>query len=100
MPKIVTYSDESPAYLQMPDGNEYYSPEADKHQQQGGTWLRRGAVVSWVKDSNYVDVGVAALDNSKERTAQGVFVTMDRRALNRLIRALRDARDGAFGKDA
>lgn len=99
MPRINTYSEESPAFLRMPDGNEYYSPEADNYMQQGGLWLRRATIVRWVK-GGHLELGVASIDNSKEQVVDGTFVTLDRQASNRIIGALREGRNGAFGKDA
>lgn len=105
MPKVITYSENEKAFLKMQDGNEYSegSEEALEwgraDQGQGGKWLRRAVDVRWVK-GGHLEIGVAALDPSREMPVEGVFITLDREASNRIIRALRDGRDGAFGKDA
>jgi len=99
MPKINTYSEENPAFLRMPDGNEYYPPESDKYQQQGGVWLRRNVSVSWVKEK-YLELGVSSKDISTDWVSEGTFITLDRVSANRIIRALQEGRNGAFGKDA
>lgn len=105
MPKKITYSDDSPEFLKYPDGNEV------PHQEDSGTypaegfekakWRRRGVHVGWMKDKQYVEIGVAQFDSSREMPAQeGVFMMLDRPAVNRLIRVLQEARNSSFGKDA
>lgn len=100
MPKEITYTD-APAYLAMPDGSEYSegSAEAEAAANSGGKWQRRGVHVGWVKD-RHVEVGVAQFDPSRERASEGVFLSLDRAGINRLIRSLRKARDAAYGSDA
>lgn len=97
MPKEITYSD-TPAYLKMPDGNEH--PEGHEPKDtDGGKYFRRGVHVGWAKD-RHVEIGVAQFDPSRETPSDGVFTTLDRDGINRLIRSLRKARDAAFGADA
>ena len=100
MPKEITYTD-APAFLAMPDGNEFPegSPEADRAVNHGGKWRRRGAHVGWVKGRS-VEIGVASFDPSREMPNDGVFMSLDRDGINRLIRTLRKARDAAYGSDA
>lgn len=99
MPKELIYGDEP--YLKMPDGNEYaeYSVEAGEHKDQGGKWMQRGVHVGWTR-GRFVEVGAAAFDPSRQMPNDGVFMTLDRDGINRLIRALRKARDQAYGADA
>lgn len=104
MPKLITYSGESPAYLLMPDGNEFPegSIEANAVQNnpdEGAKWRRRGVHVGWTKTRS-VEIGVASFDPSREMPSEGVFMQLDRSACNDLIQALRKARDSAFGRDA
>lgn len=99
MAKVMTFSDESPAFLRMPDGNEYYADEAVKHEGQEGKWLRRGVSISWVKDG-HLEIGMGTFDTSKEQPVEGTWITLDRTSANRLIRVLRNGRDAAFGQDA
>jgi hypothetical protein len=109
MPKLITYSGESPAYLRDKDGNEYNenSRELEEYLRTDSTdnphaedkWRRRGVHVGWVKQK-YVEIGVASFDPSREMPADGLFMPLDREAINNLIHALRRARDSAFGKDA
>jgi hypothetical protein len=100
MPREITYG-EQPAFLAMADGNEYPagSVEAKKFEGTGaGKYRRRGVEVSWV-NGGVVEVGVAAFDPAKERPNGGVFTTLDRDGINKMIRTLRIARDAAYGKD-
>lgn len=102
MPKVITYSD-APAFLQMPDGNEYSegSEEANnirKQEEQGAKWRRRGVQVGWVKGRS-VELGVALFDPSREQPSDGIFISLDRDGIQRLIRSLRDGRDAVYGKD-
>lgn len=99
MPKEITYSNES-SFLKMPNGDEI--PEGDVESERDypdGKWRRRGIHVGWLKDRN-VEIGAASFDPSREMPADGVFMSLDRDGINRLIRSLRKARDAAFGKDA
>lgn len=100
MPKINVYSDRDLPFLRMPDGQEYYPPESDQYQQQGGQWLVRAAIVGWQKNS-HLELGVVSINNAdSEKRYDGIFMNLDRKASNDLIRALQTGRNGAFGKDA
>lgn len=65
------------------------------------------AEVSWKADS-HVQVATVNLESPFEFTGEnadagkfeGWYVTLDREGINRMIRALRKARDAAFGSDA
>ena len=98
MPKEITYSD-SPAFLAMPDGNEYAENSREAEKADGGKGRRRGVHVGWVK-GRYVEIGIASFDPSRELANDGVFTSLDLEGLNRLIRSLRKARDQAYGSDA
>lgn len=102
MPKEITYSTADDAFVRTPDGNEYRagsdeSKEAEKV--EGAKYFQRGVHVGWMKERQ-VELGVASFDISREMPSDGVFVTLDRYAINRLIRSLRKARDAAYGSDA
>lgn len=74
--------------------------------------------VGWTKDRDHVEISVVNGDPNKglaqfdkdlnqwvtldsiDRYHNGWFAQMDRNGINRLIRALRKARDEAYGKDA
>lgn len=104
MPKLMIYSNESPTYLLMPDGNEYNenSVEANALRNDpdaGAKWMRRAIKLGWVK-GGYAEIGMAAFDPSREMAVDGIFMTYDRAGLNDLINGLRKMRDSAFGKDA
>ena len=64
------------------------------------------AEVGWCRHKydgmSHVQVGVLAGGDVDENTGQrpGFFVSLDRDGINRMIRALRRARDAAFGADA
>lgn len=66
-----------------------------------GPIYQRGIKVGWSK-GRFVEIGLAEFEISTELTpgSRGIFATFDRDGLNRLIRALRQARDDAYGKDA
>lgn len=49
-------------------------------------------VVGWSKEGEHVQIATIAPDSE--------FMQLDRDGLNRLIRLLRKARDGAYGADA
>ena len=62
------------------------------------------AIVTWSRESSNVQV---ATTNWSMRTSghpldpkPGWYVTLDRASINKMIRALRKARDQAFGSDA
>jgi hypothetical protein len=58
------------------------------------------ASVGWNKETGHVQL--ATIRNGSEGSfdpKDGLYMDMDRRSINELIRLLRRARDGAFGKD-
>lgn len=68
-------------------------------------WGKAG--VAYDVEENDGNVSVVLLDTADEGLADGdneehtrVWTALDRTAVNRLIRTLRRARDGAFGADA
>lgn len=100
MPKEITYTND-PAFL-LVGQNEYSegSDEANKYIGTGeGKWLQRGIHIGWVKGKS-VEIGAASFDPSHERPSDGVFMSLDRDGINRLIKSLRKARDQAYGADA
>lgn len=61
-----------------------------------------GLRIGWSKEHGHVQVASVAEDGLKlEETPEGNgwFVTMDRAGINAAIKALRKARDDAFGRD-
>jgi hypothetical protein len=61
-----------------------------------------GLRIGWSKETGHVQVATVGPDEYElEPTPEGNgwFVTLDRAGINRAIRALRQARDDAFGKD-
>lgn len=96
MPKEIVY-DATGVFMQAADGNEY----RDGSEPPGaiGQYRRRGVHVGWTRNQ-HAEVGVASFDISREMPEDGVSVSLDRDGINRLIRALRRARDAAFGADA
>lgn len=66
----------------------------------GAAILRRGAVVRWNRGMCLVELGVAKIEISTHDESDPQYMTLDRSDINRLIRALRRARDQAFGADA
>ena len=59
--------------------------------------------VGWSKEGEHVQIATVAPDESQLRPTpegNGWFVQLDRAGINRLIRALKKARDDAYGKDA
>lgn len=63
--------------------------------------------VRWGREQNFVQIVTKATDANGGRYAagdetdftDGMYVDLDREAINRLIRNLRRARDQAFGRD-
>lgn len=58
--------------------------------------------VGWSREASYVQVASLAPDGvvlEPTPEGNGFFVLLNRDGVNRAIRALRKARDGAFGKD-
>lgn len=58
--------------------------------------------LGWSKEAEHVELATKEGGDIDEpgNPRHGWYVQMDRAGINRLIRALRDARDQAFGKDA
>lgn len=57
--------------------------------------------LSWGREQNSVQIGTLQVEERTQRkVVDGVFVQLDRAGCNKLITALRKARDQAFGKDA
>jgi hypothetical protein len=61
---------------------------------RGEPWLQ----VGWSRDT-FVQIGVRA-ENESEHPDAVRFCDLDREGINKLIRALRKARDQAYGADA
>lgn len=83
----------------------------DKNRDQNEKYFVR---LGWDKEAEYVrlatvnsDGGLMLPDTTKTKTelkpydteTPGWFVSLDRTGINRLIRALRKARDDSFGRD-
>jgi hypothetical protein len=96
MPKEITYSDQT-AFVVNDRGDEI--PAGDQPPGSGAKFYQRGVQVGWAR-AKFVEVGVARFDVSREMPSEGVFTSLDREGINRLIRSLRRARDAAFGSDA
>jgi hypothetical protein len=59
--------------------------------------------IGWSKEAEHVEVATVAPDDMTLRPTpegNGWFVQLDRSGINRMIHALRKARDQAFGADA
>jgi hypothetical protein len=60
------------------------------------------AHIGWTKDLDHVEIAVlnGAVDTEDPNDSRrGWFMQLDRSGINRMIRALRSARDQAFGRD-
>lgn len=107
MPKEITYSDQR-EYVLMDDGSEATPGWAGDDPRDGDARrsrpvLRRGLAVGWSREQAHVEIGLSAFDVSTQHGSHddpGMYATFDRTGLNRIIRALRKARDAAFGADA
>lgn len=98
MPKEIIYANDNP-YVLLPDGSEV---DPSVVSGEGHTIHHRGVHVGWTKDQ-FVEVGAAVFDGGTGNLStpfSGCFMTLDRAAINRIIRALRKARDQAYGQDA
>lgn len=58
------------------------------------------AELGWSREAYFAQLGVTIEDPSIDWEKRGYFIQLDRDGINRLIRALRKARDQVFGKDA
>ena len=95
MPKEVIYS---------PDGPMVYTPEGpvspeDATPGQGALVAQRAIHAGWAK-AGHVEVGSAEFEPATDSIIHGFAVRLERKEINRLIQALRRARDQAFGADA
>ena len=83
--------------------SRYYGQEV--HDALTGTDVRVEPThlhIGWTKDREHVEVAVINTDIKSGHpgdSARGWFMQMDREGCNRAIRALRKARDDAFGRD-
>jgi len=57
--------------------------------------------VSWSQEAEYVQVATGSRDavTHESNSEQWLFVSLERREINELIRVLKRARDQAFGRD-
>jgi len=79
-------------------GQEVHDPITDTDVRVEPTILH----VGWNKDAEHVEVAVVNTDIKAEHpndSRAGWFMQLDREGCNRAIRALRKARDAAFGRD-
>jgi hypothetical protein len=70
---------------------------------QSGDVVAAHVEVGWSKEGGYVQlasIGPGQLPLPPEAPSNGWFADLDRAGCNRLIRAIRKARDQAFGADA
>jgi hypothetical protein len=99
MPKEITYSNDGPQ-VRLPDGGNIPAAQADPG--HGLPIYQSGVHVGWNR-AGWVEVGAApfctATGEPSSEPRPGYFLTLDRDGVNRVIRALRKARDQAFGRD-
>jgi hypothetical protein len=60
------------------------------------------ASVGWSKEADGGSIQLATIRNGKEHSydpVDGLYMDLDRKQINQLIRLLRKARDDAFGRD-
>jgi len=86
------------------EGERVYKEETHEDGKKSAS-IERGprARVSWSKEGEYLQIATVEDDGvvlEPTPEGNGWFVTLDRKGANDLIRALRRARDGAFGADA
>lgn len=98
MPKEVIYDRNGP-FVVTEAGDEIRTDHPDFPREESLPVLRRAVHVGWSKD-RYVEVGVGAFSAATEFDSDAHFTDLDRDGINRLIRALRKARDQAYGADA
>lgn len=96
MPKEIVF--ENREFVSLPDGSE--EPVTEEHLGTGLLIMRRGTVVRWERGLMSIGLGVAKLEVSAHGEHDPHYLELDRSGINRLIRALRKARDQAFGADA
>jgi len=76
----------------------------DRYELDGHDTVCATAEVTWDRGKDHVSVAVIRRGIDGERVKgegnDGMYVRLDRAGVNRMIRALRRARDAAFGPDA
>lgn len=92
MPKETTYGLQYPASGGAAEGKARV-PLIDV------MWNREGQMVQVVTKATDADGGRWIGDSPETHFTDGMYVDLDRTAINRLIRNLRRARDNAFGRD-
>lgn len=101
MPKEVIPSN-TPPFYRTDDGGEHSVKSAAPLPEGTSTALYQRAIhVGWNR-RQYVEVGVAVITPStgELQHGEGHFTDLDREGCNRLIEAVRKARNAAFGRDA
>lgn len=86
-------------YVHDIDYDRTYTTEDDKKVYMG----EKAAMIGWTKDPGGAPVSLAIVDRGEDPDGMAesvVYLNLDRYGLNRMIKILRQARDGAFGKDA
>lgn len=67
---------------------------------KGHQIYQRRMITRWSREGGYVEVGVAKVNVADGTERDPHYLVLTRDALNQQIRALRKARDQAFGADA
>jgi hypothetical protein len=68
----------------------------------GETAPQMAVSVGWQKEDHGGYVQLATIENGKEHSfdpSSGLYISLDRRQINHVIRLLRKARDQAYGRD-
>lgn len=63
----------------------------------------KAAMIGWMKDPGGAPVSIAIVDRGEDPDGMAetvAYLNLDRQGLNRMIKVLQAARNGAYGKDA
>lgn len=77
----------------MPKELVYGTVNAEPH-------VGSGVEIGWGRDGQYVQMATGPVPVTGFDSERAHYVQLDRAGVNRLIRALRKARDQAYGRDA
>lgn len=98
MPKEVVYT--GLQLVDAPDRGEYAASEIYPGDWNVSAPYQRGIIVRWDKGNAFVELGVSKILLADHIEKEPHYTQgLSRQQINDLIRNLRKARDGAFGRD-
>jgi len=101
MPKEIVFV--GPELVDIKGIGEEFASETRGHLDRGNEVsipYQRAVIVRWGKGNSHLEIGVAKVGLAmNNETGQHYTQSLTRQEVNRLIRVLRQARDGAHGRD-